>query len=300
MKTKIKHKTKYEYQALIWLAPAFVLLLIFSYYPPVRTLIFSLTDANGSGQGSFIFLDNYIELFKSSVFWKSMMNVVMFIVVGMFVGNFATIFLAELLYNMKSKGIGAVFRYMFILPILVPGVVIILIWQNIVFAGGDAGIANRILSFFGGENQNWYYDVDLAPVSIILTAFPWVAGTSFLIYLAGLQNISAEVIEASKLDGANLFHRIFKIDLPLVKGQIKYFVVMGIIGGLQNINMQVLITGSGPGTSNSTNVPAFMIYENAFTYDRYGFASAIGIVVFLLTLIVTIVSMRKIKGNGDE
>lgn len=229
-----------------------------------------------------------------------MMNVVMFIVVGMFVGNFATIFLAELLYNMKSKGIGAVFRYMFILPILVPGVVIILIWQNIVFAGGDAGIANRILSFFGGENQNWYYDVDLAPVSIILTAFPWVAGTSFLIYLAGLQNISAEVIEASKLDGANLFHRIFKIDLPLVKGQIKYFVVMGIIGGLQNINMQVLITGSGPGTSNSTNVPAFMIYENAFTYDRYGFASAIGIVVFLLTLIVTIVSMRKIKGNGDE
>ncbi len=85
-----------------------------------------------------------------------------------------------------------------------------------------------------------------------------------------------------------------------MKGQIKYFVVMGIIGGLQNINMQVLITGSGPGTSNSTNVPAFMIYENAFTYDRYGFASAIGIVVFLLTLIVTIISMRKIKGSGDE
>lgn len=300
MSTKVKNKTKYEFKAFIWLSPALILLLIFSYYPPARTLMFSFTDANGSGQGDFIFLANYIELFKSAIFWKSMTNVVIFIAVGMFVGNFATILLAELLFNMKSKGVSSFFRYLFILPILVPGVVIILIWQNIVFAGGDAGIANRLLSFFGGDNQNWYYDVKLAPVSIILTAFPWVAGTSFLIYLAGLQNISASIIEASKLDGANLFQRIFKIDLPLLKGQIKYFVVMGIIGGLQNINLQVLVTGSGPGTSNSTNVPAYMIYENAFTYDRFGYASAIGIIVFAITLVITILSMKKLKGNGDD
>lgn len=299
MNTKVKNKTKYEYKAFIWLAPAFILLLIFSYYPPIRTLLFSFTDANGSGQGSFILFANYTELFTSSIFWRSMINVVIFIIVGLFVGNFATVLLAELLYNMKSKGISSIFRYLFILPILVPGVVIILIWQNIVFAGGDAGIANRLLGFFGGENQNWYYDIKLAPVSIILTTFPWVAGTSFLIYLAGLQNIDASVIEASKLDGANLFQRIFKIDLPLVKGQIKYFIVMGIIGGLQNINLQVLVTGSGPGTSNATNVPAYMIYESAFTYDRFGYASAIGIVVFVLTLAITILSIKRIKGNGD-
>lgn len=296
---KNRRKNKYDYQAFIWLAPTFILLLIFSYYPPIRTLMFAFTNANGSGVGRFIFLDNFIELFQSAVFWKSMTNVVIFIIVGMFVGNFATILLAELLHNLKSKFSSAIFRYLFILPVLVPSVVIILIWQYIVFAGGDAGIANRIVGIFGIGNQNWYFDPLLAPVSIILTSFPWVAGTSFLIYLAGLQSIPGEIIEASKLDGANFIHRIFKIDLPLIKGQIKYFVVMGLIGGLQNINLQLLVTGSGPGTTNATNVPAYMLYEAAFTYDRYGYASAIGIVIFLITLTITIINMKKLKGNEE-
>jgi ABC-type sugar transport system permease subunit len=295
--TKKKQHKKYQYKAFIWLSPAIFLLLLFSYYPPVRTLMFSFTNANGAGIGEFIFLDNFIELFQSKVFHRSLINVTVFIIVGMFVGNAATIMLAELLYNLKSKTASAIYRFLFIIPVLVPAVVVILIWQYIVFAGGDSGIANRIVSFFGGDNQNWYFDPTLAPVAIILTAFPWVAGTSFLIYLAGLQNISSGVIEASKLDGANLIQRIIRIDLPLLKGQIKYFVVMGIIGGLQNINLQVLVTGSGPGTSNSTNVPAYMLYEQAFTYDRYGYASAIGIVIFIITLVFTIINMKKLKGN---
>lgn len=294
---KNQRKIKYQYKAFLWLSPAIFLLLIFSYYPPIRTLMFSFTDANGAGIGKFIFFDNFIELFVSPVFHRSLLNVIIFIIVGMIVGNAATIFLAELLYNLKSRFAGAVYRYLFILPVLVPSVVVILIWQYIVFAGGDSGIANRLLGIFGGDNQNWYFDPKLAPVSIILTAFPWVAGTSFLIYLAGLQNISSGVIEASKLDGANLLQRIIRIDIPLLNGQIKYFVVMGIIGGLQNINLQVLVTGSGPGTTNATNVPAFMLYEEAFTYDRYGYASAIGVVIFLMTLVFTIINMKKLKGN---
>ena len=295
--TKKKQHKKYQYKAFIWLSPAIFLLLLFSYYPPIRTLMFSFTNANGAGIGEFIFLDNFIELFQSKVFHRSLINVTVFIIVGMFVGNAATIMLAELLFNLKSKTASAIYRFLFIIPVLVPAVVIILIWQYIVFAGGDSGIANRIVSFFGGDNQNWYFDPTLAPVAVILTAFPWVAGTSFLIYLAGLQNISSGVIEASKLDGANLIQRIIRIDLPLLKGQVKYFVVMGIIGGLQNINLQVLVTGSGPGTSNSTNVPAYMLYEEAFTYDRYGYASAIGIVIFIITLVFTIINMKKLKGN---
>ena len=294
---KIAKKKKYDYEAFLWLAPTFLLLIVFSYYPPIRTIMLSFTDANGTGIGKFIFLDNYIELFTSPVFWKSMKNVIIFIITGMLFGNFMTILLAELLYNLKSKRVSSLFRFLFIIPIVVPGVVVILIWQYIVFAGGEAGIANNLLSFFGIENQNWYFDPKLAPVSIILTSFPWVAGTSFLIYLAGLQRISPDVIEASKLDGASTWVRIFKIDLPLLSGQIKYFVVMGLIGGLQNINLQLLVTGSGPGTTNATNVPAFMLYEMAFTYDRYGYASAIGMVIFFLTLGFTIINMKKIKGS---
>lgn len=293
-------KQKYQYRAFIWLAPALILLLTFSYYPPIQTLLYSFTDATGAGGGKFIGLLNYQRVFSSEIFWKSMKNVTMFIAFGMFFGNLMTILLAEMLFNLKSKGFGSITRFLFILPILVPGVVIILIWQNIVFAGGDAGIANRIVGFFGGKNQNWYFDPKLSPLSVMLTSFPWVAGTSFLIYLAGLQKISSDVIEASKIDGANISQRIFRIDLPLLLGQIKYFVVMGIIGGLQNINMQLLVTGSGPGTSNSTNVPAFWLYESAFTYDEYGFASAIGIVIFIITLCITIINMKFIRSENNE
>lgn len=293
-----KLNKKYNYQAFIWLAPTILIMLVFSYYPPIQTLIYSFTNANGAGIGKFVGFNNYYELFASPVFWRSSLNVVIFIIVGMFVGNFMTILLAELLYNLRFEKLSNTFRYLFITPILVPGVVIILIWQYIVFAGGDAGIANNIISFFNGKNQNWYFDPKLAPVSIILTNFPWVAGTSFLIYLAGLQNISPDIIEAAKLDGANIFQRIFKIDLPLLSGQLKYFIVMGLIGGLQNINLQVLVTGSGPGTTNATNVPAYMLYELAFTYDRYGYASAIGMVIFIVTLVITIINMKKIRSDN--
>lgn len=298
--SKSKTNEKYQLQAFIWLMPTFVLLLIFSYYPPIRAFIMSFTDANGTGSGSFVFLDNYIDLFKSHVFWKSMKNVVIFTVFGLIVGNIMTIILAELLYNLKSKKVSSFFRFLFIVPILVPGVVIVLIWQYIVFAGGDTGLANLIVSIFGIKNQNWYFDPVLSPISILLTNFPWVAGTSFLIYLAGLQNISPSVIEASKLDGANIAQRVFRIDLPLLSGQIKYFVIMGIIGGLQNFNLQLLVTGSGPGTTNSVNVPGYMLYENAFTYDKYGYASAIGMIIFIITLTITIFNMKKIKGTGGN
>ncbi|MFA5693173.1 MAG: sugar ABC transporter permease [Acholeplasmataceae bacterium] len=296
MKVNGKKKlNKNQYIALLWLLPALILLLIFSVYPPIMSLIFSFTNANGAGIGKFIFFDNYIELFTSPLFYKTIKNVIIFIVAGMIVGNVSAIFLAELLYNMKSKKSSSIYRYLFIIPVLVPGVVVVLIWQYIVFAGGDAGIANMILSLFKVENQNWYFDVKLSMFSIIMTGFPWVAGTTFLIYLAGLQAIPESIIEASKLDGANIFQRIIKIDLPLLKGQMKYFIVMGIIGGMQNINMQLLVTGSGPGTSNAVNVPSYMIYENAFSYDRYGYASTIGIILFIITLTITIISRREKK-----
>src|SRR5690554_4918878 len=97
---KKTRKKQFQYKAFLWLAPALILLLFFSYYPPIRTLILSFTDARGSGIGKFIGLNNYKEIFMSSIFWKSMRNVVIFIIAGMIVGNVMTIFLAELLFNL--------------------------------------------------------------------------------------------------------------------------------------------------------------------------------------------------------
>lgn len=292
---KTRKRKKYKYQAFLWIIPTIILLVLFSYYPAFSAFAMSLTDASGTGQGNFVWFNNFIDLFKDPVFYKCLLNVVIFTITGIILGNFMTIFLAELLFNLRSKKAGAAYRFLFIIPILVPSVVTILIWQYIIFAGGEAGLVNKIISLFGISPKGWYFEVGYSMISIILTGFPWVAGTSFLIYLAGFQNISTEVIEASKLDGANIFHRILKIDLPLIAGQLKYFLIMGVIGGIQNFNLQLLITGSGVGTTNNVNVPGYYLYEKAFTFDKYGEASAIGVIIFIITFVITLINMKITK-----
>lgn len=298
-KSKSKNHKKFNYIAYLWILPTFILLILFAYYPAISAFGISMTSANGTGKGEFIWFDNFIKLFQDKTFYVCLKNVFIFTIVGIITGNFMTILLAELLYNLRSKIASSIYRFVFIIPILVPSVVTVLIWKYIVLAGGEAGLVNKLLSIFNISPKSWYYSVEYSPIAIMLTGFPYVAGTSFLIYLAGLQNISPEVIEAAKLDGANIFQRIFKIDLPLISGQLKYFLIMGIIGGVQNFNLQLLITGSGVGTTNSVNVPGWYLYEEAFTFDRYGYSSAIGVTIFIITMILTLINM-KITKRGEN
>ena len=288
-------KKHYRYTAFLWLFPALVLCGVFCVYPVLSAFYLSFTDATSTGVGSWIAFGNYQELFEDSVFWICMKNVLIFTAVGLVCGNFMTIFLAELLYNVRSKKFSKAIRFFFLLPILVPYVVIILVWRYIIFSTG--GLANELLKVFSLPAQNWYYGLSTDKLAIILTNFPWVGGTSFLIYLAGLQEISPDIIEASKIDGCSSLRRVFTIDLPLIRPQLKYFVIMGIIGGLQNFDLQLLITGTGVGTTNSTNVPGYYIYDQAFLSDkmRFGYASAVGVILFFITMIFTLINLRSKK-----
>lgn len=136
-----------------------------------------------------------------------------------------------------------------------------------------------------------------ALLSMILTGFPWVSGTSFLIYLAGLNNIPDSVYEALDLDGAGTWKRIFFIDLPLLKSQIKYFVMLGIIGGMQSFSMQLVFTSGGP--NYATTVPGYYMYEKAFFSGEFGYAAAIGFFLFLITLIITVINNKFMKSTEE-
>lgn len=292
-------KKDYHYGGYLWILPAFVFILLFSGYPLVNAFILAFTDSSGSGYGNFVGFQNFVELFHDEVFWICMKNVLLFTILGIVMGNFMTIFLAELLFNFKAKKTSAFFRILFILPVLVPSVVILLVWEKIIFSSD--GFMNQIVTAFGGKPMNWYFDSSTDKFAILMTNFPWVGGTSYLIYLAGLQNINRSVLEACRMDGVTGLRRIFRIDLPLIKGQLKYFLIMGIIGGLQNFDLQLIITGAGPGTSNSVNVPGLYLYDWAWggtlsDHPRYGYASAIGVMIFLFTMIFTAINMREKKG----
>lgn len=288
---KEKRRHKFQWQAFIWMLPAFAFLFVFSYFPPIKACIDSFIY-----EGSFSW-GNYKELFSDSVFWVCVKNTFIFTIVGLLCGNLMTIILAELLYNFRNKKASGFFRILFILPILVPGVVLILIWQFVIF--GSDGLVSQIIRACGGVPPTEYYtnttDAVVAKLAIIMTNFPWVAGTSFLIYLAGLQNISPSIIEASKLDNCNTFKRVFRIDIPLLFPQIKYFLIMGIIGGIQNFNLQLIVANKW--LYHNTDVLGLYLYNYAFgqggipgNVARPEYACAVGMFIFAITLVLTIIS----------
>lgn len=301
MKRK-KNKRKIQWQAFLWMAIPFAFLLLFSYYPPIKAFFDSFTDSiydaeTGLSQDVFVGFGNYVEIFQDPVFWTCVKNVIIFTIIGLICGNMMTIILAELLFNLHSKKLGGFFRVLFIIPILVPSIVILLIWKYVVF--GNNGFMNELLNAMGKESSLWYWsNVGWeAKFAIIFTNFPWVAGTSFLIYLAGLQNIPKSVMEASLLDNCSVWKRIAKIDMPLIISQLKYFLVMGVIGGLQNFDLQLVVVGA---ETDGTIVPGLYIYDRAFGVGfteglakaRFGYASAVGMILLVVTMGLTILNMR--------
>lgn len=306
---KWKHP-KYNFQALLWILIPFAFLLVFSYYPTIKAFFDSFYDSKVQSsiggnivvKDVFVGIDNYKEIFNDDVFWLCIKNVLIFTCIGLVCGNLMTILLAELLFNLKNKKLSAFFRVLFIIPVLVPSLVIILIWKYVIF--GNTGLMNQLMLALGKDPAMWYWETDpnkewVAKFAIIFTNFPWVGGTSFLIYLAGLQNIPSSVMEASQLDSCSAMKRIWKIDMPFIRSQLKYFLVMGVIGGFQNFDLQLIALGA---EYDNTNVLGLYLYDRAFgigytTEDgaiirpRFGYACAVGMIILVITLALTILNM---------
>ena len=311
-RTNLKKKLrKYQFQAFLWILIPMAFLIVFSYYPPIQAFIDSFYDSqiiprpggNYETVDVFVGFANYKELFGDKVFWLCIKNVLIFTSIGLICGNFMTIFLSELLFNLRNKKLSSFFRVLFIVPILVPSLVIVLIWKYVIF--GNTGLLNQLMLALGKDPQLWYWETDpnkewVAKFAIIFTNFPWVGGTSFLIYLAGLQNIPNSVMEASQLDNCSTMKRIFKIDIPYILPQLKYFLIMGVIGGFQNFDLQLIALGA---EYDSTNVLGLYLYDRAFgigyvtdgstiIHPRFGYASAVGMIILVVTMALTILNMR--------
>lgn len=286
------------YWGVVWILPAFAAMLVFSYYPPVSALFHAFTNWDGTN-ATFIGLANFIELFRDSLFWRSCLTMIVTTVGCMLIGNVMTILHAEMIYSLRSRKMSGFYRFMFVLPALVPGIVTLMLWGKVILSGSPSSVANVVLGLFGAEPIGWFYQESTVILSIFIYGFPWVGGTSFLIYLAGLNGISEEIIEASRLDGISTFGRVFYIDLPLIKGQIKYFIIMGLIGGIQNYTIQYAITNGGPGLDYPSMVPGYYLYMQAMNNSRYGYACAVGFVLFVAILVITIINNKFIKTEVD-
>lgn len=278
--------------AYLFILPMFLLLFTFSYYPAFSGLYHSFFDWDAVGTAKFIGLDNFKEAFSDEVFLDSFGTMLKLLIPRLIITVIVPLIVAELIYGLKSSKAKYFYRVAFLLPMVAPGVVGALIWKNIYDPNNGLLVELcRLLGIIGKDAAiDWLGNPNLVIFSVIFQGFPWVGGASVLIYLAGLSSISTEMIESAVLDGAGRWTRFWHLDLPMLMGQVRYFLIFGLIAGLQDYSIQILLTDGGPGFS--TMVPGYYMFTQAFKAGRMGYASAIGMILFIIIMVVTLLLNR--------
>ena len=190
--------------------------------------------------------------------------------------------LVALLLNTKVRFL-SVFRTLYFLPSIVPAVATALLWKW--FLNPQFGPINLLLERIGLPTPGWLTDPAWSKPALILTSV-WGVGGAMVIYLAGLQNIPAELYEAAELDGAGRIARLFRITIPMLSPVILFNVVMGVISSFQSFTSVFIMTAGGP--ENSTLVYALSIYRNGFQFYRMGYASAMAWILLIITSIAVL------------
>ncbi len=277
--------------------PTLALLLTFNYYPAFSGLYHAFTDWSPGARTDWVGLSNFRFLMEDRFFLSGFRNAAILVVVSVAKTMTVPLLVAEFIFNLRNRFSQYWFRTLFVVPIVLPAVVEILVWNNIYDPA--IGLLNESLKLVGLEEWTrvWYGDASVALGSIIFIGVPWVNAFALLIFYGGLISISNEIIDASLVDGASTWRRFWSIDLPLLMGQIKLLLILNFINAVQTFELVYLTTGGGPGAATYT--PALELYYLAMRMDRMGVASAIGMILFFIILAGTIINMRFVKSSTE-
>lgn len=260
--------------------------LAFTLIPMVYSFVISFTNWNGHSAMEFKGITNYINIFtKDKTFGLALKNTFIYIIISVPLNTIFSIFLATLL-NRRLPGTN-IFRGIFYLPTICTGVAMYITWTYLL--NGTNGYINVILEALGIQGRNWLGEISTAMPSIIFMEM-FNIGTAMTIVLAGLQDVPRDFYEAADLDGASPMQKFFKITFPMISPVIFFNVLMAIIKGLQIFTQPYVMTGGGP--AQSTFVYGLYLYNTAFSYGKFGYASALAWVLFVIIVIITLVIMK--------
>src|SRR5574344_631860 len=233
----------------------------------------------------FVGLKNYVEIFKSPIFVKILVNTFVYAISTSIFAVIIPLVLACILNN-KIRG-SEFFKTAYFLPFITPMIVIAIIWQWIF--DPNIGILNYVLHL----HINWLYDTHFAMPAVIIVSVWKLIGYNMVIFLAGLSALNNSVFEAAKIDGANSFDIFRFVTVPMLSPVIFFVVVITCISSFQVFDLIYMMTQGGP--LDSTNVLVYAVYKNAFEYFKTGEASAIAYVLFVIILILTLIqwNLRK-------
>ncbi|KKC47217.1 sugar ABC transporter permease [Paenibacillus sp. D9] len=270
----------------LFIAPQFLLFLIFVVYPIVEGLRLSLYKVQYRTE-TFVGFDNYAALFGDPVFFKAVWNTVIFVVAIVLLTVAFSFFVGSAVFDKNAKYVSFI-RGSYYIPVMVSMVVMSMVWSFLL------NPANGLISYMAREMEMSTVNLlgnksTVLPVVIFVT-FATNVGQAIILYIAAMIGVPKDLFEAAEVDGASRLHVIRHILLPLVKPTTIYITIINIIAVLKIFVVIQLLTGGGPNNASVTLM--YYLYNNAFKYNQLGVASAVGVIMFLLTLLLSVPQLK--------
>ncbi len=293
---------KYHREIYLFVLPTVITLGLFVYYPAASGIFHSFYRWNGADIAEPVGWQNYIDLFSSAEFWRSFKNAFILGIANAF-KMVVALLVAVCIHRCRSARIQYLYRLLFVIPMVIPPLVIALVWRSFFFEATNGYVnqfidlarlrplLNALAPFFGWgdafsgmSKPAWLGDPRLLMTSVILWGFPWISSLAILTHLAKLQGIGKEIYEAGDIDGINWWSKFTRIELPLITGSIYLMLVFTIIGTLIDAGMIIALAGFEGGPGGKVDVPALFMIRKAFIDQKMGYACAVGIVLSLIVM----------------
>ncbi len=282
-----------NYKGYFFVAPFFLIFLVFNIYPVLLTFYYTFTHYEGYGSPEFIGLENYIRIFSDTYFYEAFFNTLKIWGLNFTLQLGIALLLAALFSDLRfrMKGLGF-FRAIFYLPNLITISSVAILFN--IMLDWQYGSINQFLLKLGiiGEPINWLNEPITAQVSVALILTWMWFGYTFIVLMAGVSGISKEYYEAALIDGANRWQTFTQITLPLLKPIMLYVLITSLIGGLQLFDLPMLITDGLGEPEGALNTLVLYLYNQAFRYNNYGYAATIAYALFLITVIFSAITFK--------
>ena len=290
-----KHKfSKRDLLGWCVMLPSILLFTFFVWEPLLESVRLSLFSAKGVQLQEFVGLDNYITVINNVSFKAAFLNTFKYIgwslIIGFFVPIILAIFISE---TVRGKSF---FRFAVYFPNMIPGMAVSLLWVYF-FKPGPTGVLNILLSKCGIEPQVWLNNAALV-IPLIIIAMTWKsAGSTSLIYMAGISGINPEYYEAAAIDGAGVFQRIFHVTLPCILSLGKTMLILQVISVFQILYEPLVLTNGGP--NNASLSIMLLVYQYAFTEFNYPCAAALSVMICIVLILLSGLYMYLTRKKDD-
>lgn len=314
----MKKKAAIKRNAISWLimTPTIILFAFYVWVPLVESIVLSVSDSNGMRINSFVGLQNYKSVIKLADFMPALQNTFVYIFWSLIIGFVVPIILA--IFISETIHLKGFFRVGIYFPNIVPGIATAYIWKNL-YKAGNTGVLNILISKITGPlsdlfanfgwdtladktaalgNQSWLQNSKWI-IPYIIIAMTWKgAGSTALIYMAGISSINADLYEAATIDGAGIFQRVIHITLPQIFSLAKTMLILQIISVFQILYEPLIITNGGP--NNASISILMLVYKRAFEYYNFSEASALSVIICIMLIILSALYNRLTRSKDES